>query len=448
MSKEPSLNDHKERIEELIDRHRVDDLKTALRDMHPADIAEILSDLSEEDLNAVFKHIDSKKAGTVLDEMGPEAQKDVIESIDETELAHIINGLPSDEQADIVATVEEEKRDRILGKLDAESSRDIGELLQYSADTAGGLMTTEIITLSPEVEVKEAIGIWRREGDPGMSHFLYIVNESHRLLGYVGARALLMAGDERKLGSIMTTDVKVVDVNTDQQEVAQMFRKYDLIVLPVVDEQNALKGAITVDDVLEVIRDENSEDFYRMAGTGEKDPFHETILKKSLRRLPWLSITLIGGMLTVKVMQSFDTLLNQIIVLTFFIPVIIATAGNVAIQSATVIVRGLALGEAKKSRLLSNTMREVGVGVVVGLFCSVISGVGAGLFINSAELGFVIGISMMCAITLASFNGVLIPLFCDFAGIDPAIVSGPFITTLNDVLGVLIYLGIGTLILL
>ena len=153
-------------------------------------------------------------------------------------------------------------------------------------------------------------------------------------------------------------------------------------------------------------------------------------------------------MLTGSIMHNFNSLLEKVIMLVFFIPVIIAIAGNVAIQSATVIVRGLALGEAKRSRLFNNTMREVGVGVMVGLFCSIISGVGAGLFIHDASLGIVIGISMMCAITLASFNGVMIPLFCNFIGIDPAIVSGPFITTLNDVLGVLIYLSIGTLILL
>ena len=445
MTKESPSNPNEERIGELIDRNNIGALKAALSNMHAADIAEILSDLSEDDLNAVFKHIDSNKAGVVLDEMGPEATQDVIESIDEAKLATIINDLPPDEQADIMGTVDDEKRSRILSKLDAESTRDIGELLQYPADSAGGLMTTEFVALEGDTSVKEAIALWRSQDNPDLPNSTYIVDGEGRLQGVVGAKALIQAEEEVKLADIMTADLMSVEVNTDQEEVAQMFRKYDMMVLPVVDKRQALKGVITVDDVLEVIRDENSEDFYRMGGTGEKDPFHETVLKKSLKRLPWLSVTLVGGLITVSIMHSNNLLLLKYTFLTFFVPVIIATAGNVAIQSATVIVRGLALGEAKSSRLFADTFREVRVGVMVGLFCSIVCGVVAALY--KPELGFVVGISMMFAITVASFNGVLIPLFCHRIGIDPAIVSGPFITTLNDILGVFIYFSVGALLM-
>jgi len=446
MAKEPISQPDEDRIEELIDRNNVGDLKAALREMHPADIAEILSDLPEDDLSAVFKHIDSNKAGVVLDEMSPEAKQDVIESIDETRLATIINDLPPDEQADIMGTVDDEKRLRILKKLDAESTRDIGELLKYSADTAGGLMTTEFVALQADVAVKEATALWQSQDDPNLPHYTYIVDGQSRLQGVVGDKALIRAGESEKLSSIMATDIISVDINTDQEEVAQIFRKYDLMALPVVDEQQVLKGVITVDDVLEVIRDENSEDFYRMGGTGEMDPFHETVLKKSLKRLPWLSVTLLGGLITVSIMHNHNSLLLKFTFLAFFVPVIIATAGNVAIQSATVIVRGLALGEAKSSNLFSDTFREVRVGVTVGLFCSLVCAVFAGLY-KGWDIGLVIGISMMCAITVASFNGVLIPRFCHRIGIDPAIVAGPFITTLNDILGVLIYFAVAALLM-
>jgi len=433
--------------EELRDRIQMGDVKAALRDMHPADIADVLSDLSEENLGEVFKHLDSRKAGTVLDEVSPEVQKDIIETIDEHKLADIINDLPPDEQADIMGAVDDEKRDRIMSRLDEESTSDIEELLQYQADTAAGVMTTDFIALPPETSVKAAIAACRREARENLDRFLYVVDRKHRLIGLVGDRKLLTAPENKKLEDIMSTDIQSVQARADRQEAAQIFRKYDLITLPVVDEKNVLKGVITVDDILEVIRDENSEDIYRMAGSGEKDPFHESMLQKSSKRLPWLFITLVGEMVAAMIMQKYGSGLNNFLKMAFFIPVIIAIAGNVAIQTATIIVRGLALGEAKKYRLLSHFMREVGVGLMVGLVCSIICGWGAGIILHDLTFGVTVGISMMCAITVASFNGVIIPLFCNAIGIDPAIVSGPFITTFNDVLGIIIYLCIGYILL-
>ena len=432
--------------EELMYRIHMGDMKAALREMHPADIADVLSNMPEEDLSKVFKHLDPKKAGTVLNEASPEVQKDLIEALDENKLADIINDLPPDEQADIMGSVDEDMRGRIMSQLDDESTSDIEELLQYESDTAGGMMTTEVIALPAQTPVKSAIAVWRKMAGESLEPFIYVVDKHNVLIGVVSDKKLLIASDTTRLDQIMSTDVNSVNVNTDQQEVAQLFRKYDLISVPVVDDNNVLKGVITVDDVLEVIRDENSEDFYRMAGSGEKDPFHESMFQKSRKRLPWLLITLIGEIIAATIMQNY-TSVPKFVRMVIFIPVIMATAGNVAIQSATILVRGFALGEVKRYRLVSHLAREVGVGVIVGLVCSVLCGITAAVMQSDPALGIAIGVSMMCAITVASFNGVMIPLACNAIGIDPAIVSGPFITILNDVLGITIYLSIGSLLL-
>jgi magnesium transporter len=432
--------------EELMHRIHMGDMKAALREMHPADIADVLSNMPEEDLGKVFKHLDPKKAGTVLDEASPEVQKDLIEAIDEDKLAGIINNLPPDEQADIMGSVDEDMRDRIMSRLDAESTSDIEELLQYESDTAGGMMTTEVIALPAQTPVKSAIAIWRKMAGDSLEPFIYVVNKQKVLTGVVSDKKLLIASDMTRLDQIMSTEVDSVNVNTDQQEVAQLFRKYDLISMPVVDDNNVLKGVITVDDVLEVIRDENSEDFYRMAGSGERDPFHESMLQKSSKRLPWLLITLVGGIVAAGIMENYASD-SKFIRMAIFIPVIMATAGNVAIQSATILVRGFALGEAKRYKLFSHLLREVGVGIIVGMVCSILCGVAAAIMKGDPSTGIAISVSMMCAITVAACNGVVIPLACNSIGIDPAIVSGPFITILNDVLGIAIYLSIGSLLL-
>ncbi len=436
--KRSKLRTRKERIEKLLAAKQTDKLREFFKGMHPADIAEVIAELDAEHQAEIFDLFHPKRAGKVLDEMDEESYKDVLEVLQETNLISILNELPPDEGADVVAELEPAKASKVLQRMKKERSQRVKELLKYPPDTAGGIMTSEVMKLNAKMTVEEATDKCRSEFYAEASPYVFVVDDTEKLVGVVRIRDLLFSPDATVISTIMNPDVISVDVNMDQEEIGNMFRKYDLIALPVTDDKKRLLGIITVDDVLEVIEEENSEDIYKLAGTSEREPFTEPLYKKALERLPWLSVVLVGELICSRIIKGFEGTLEQIVAIAFFIPVVISMAGSTAIQSSTIITRGLAVGEVKGKDLLYNLFREVRVGILLGLTYGIISGFFAYIITHTIKLGLTIAISMVVAIFFASINGVLIPIVCSRLGKDPAVVSGPFITTFNDILGAIL----------
>jgi magnesium transporter len=329
-----------------------------------------------------------------------------------------------------------------------EHSDEIEQLLQYEEDTAGGIMSTEFFSLTEETTVQEAIDALQHARDVEMVFYVYVTDLHNHLVGVLSLRQLLMVPPSTRLKDIMVNDVISVRTDTDQEEAAQLVARYNVLAVPVVDEWNKLVGLITVDDVIDVLREEATEDIYKMAGTSEEELLYSHKPFKVARlRLPWLITNLFGGIVTGYLMWRFKATLKEVLALISFIPVITGMGGNVGGQSATIVVRGFATGRIDFSTLRKVFFKELRVGLIMGIVCGLTVGLVAYYWHHKFYLGLVVGLAMMSAMTVAASMGVLAPGFFKRIGIDPAIASSPFVQTANDITGILIYFGTATLFL-
>ncbi|MBN2543923.1 magnesium transporter [bacterium] len=444
---EDEIKIQNERLYSLFETGDLVHLREELAELHEADITNFLLSLDADESLAIFKLLETSKAGGVLYEMDSETAKDILSSMDDTMIAGIIDSIHPDEAADLIGYLRPKRMVKVLNKVSQKHRNILKEILEYPIDSAGGIMTTDVIRIKETDTVEQAIRKCKRGYPPDIPLFIYSIDDDGKLTGIVRSRSLLFADDNDRVSDIKDEEVYSVNINADQEEAANIVRKYDLLAIPVVDDDSVLKGIITSDDIFDVIRDEHTEDMLLMAGSSEKEPFTEPIYKKALQRLPWLIITLFGGLTGGSILKGFQSTLSKMVALSFFIPMVNALAGNVGIQSSTIIVRGIATGELQFKNALKNLFRELGVGMILGALLGLLAGFGVSLISGSYRLGIVVMTSMLLTMTFASINGFLIPLICDKLGIDPAIVSGPFVTTLNDIFGILIYLLCGVLLL-
>lgn len=407
--------------------------------LHPADMADILRGLSPEKRKAFFDSLNPEVGAKVLRELDPVSEVQLLAELDNREISEILDEMPSDDAADVVLDLSREKADQVLQLMEKEESADVKKLLKYKEDTAGGIMTTEFVALNQELNSEEALQLLRKRVEPGPIHYIYVVGDDQKLLGVLLVKRLIASGPDVKLKEIMNRDIISVPTDLDQEEVARIVSKYDLLAVPVVDSQNRLAGIVTVDDVIDVIKEEDAEDIFRMAGTHEEELLRKSIFKVAQIRLPWLLITLIGGLISCGLLRAFQFTLEKIIALAFFIPVIMGMGGNIGIQSSTIVVRGLATGNIDLARVGSAIFKEIKVGAVMGFACGALVGTIAYFLEREPVLGVVVGISMFVAITVAATMGTLVPLLFKRLKIDPAIASGPFVTTSNDITGLIIY---------
>ncbi len=407
--------------------------------LHPADMADILRGLSPEKRKAFFDSLNPEVGAKVLRELDPVSEVQLLAELDNREISEILDEMPSDDAADVVLDLSREKADQVLQLMEKEESADVKKLLKYKEDTAGGIMTTEFVALNQELNSEEALQLLRKRVEPGPIHYIYVVGDDQKLLGVLLVKRLIASGPDVKLKEIMNRDIISVPTDLDQEEVARIVSKYDLLAVPVVDSQNQLAGIVTVDDVIDVIKEEDAEDIFRMAGTHEEELLRKSIFKVAQIRLPWLLITLIGGLISCGLLRAFQFTLEKIIALAFFIPVIMGMGGNIGIQSSTIVVRGLATGNIDLARVGSAIFKEIKVGAVMGFACGALVGTIAYFLEREPVLGVVVGISMFVAITVAATMGTLVPLLFKRLKIDPAIASGPFVTTSNDITGLIIY---------
>jgi magnesium transporter len=435
-------------INRLMDQGKLLRVRRMVSEFHPADLARLMEELSEEHKTDLFAVLDPKLAAEVVVELSDASRDQVLRDIHTTRLADIVDDMPSDEATDIIAELPSQLAEAVLERIDDEDSSEVRTLLQYPEDTAGGIMQLELVSIRADQTIAEAIVVIRSKRDEiDDLHNIFVVDAKNQLMGLIPLQKLVLTTPETQIGTVMEDCPLVVMAEEDQEGVAHKVRLYDVISVPVVDERGRLIGRITSDDIMEVLDDEHEEDILRMAGAStEEEPFHTgNILKISRLRLPWLLANMGGGLVSGGLLWLFRVTLSDALFLIAFIPVIMAMAGNVGVQSSTIIVRGFAVGQVTDENLGRILLKELKVAMVIGLVCGVIVGVVAQVWHNQPMLGLVVGGSMTCAISLASLMGTLAPAAFKRLNVDPAISSGPVVTTVNDMMGILIYFGISML---
>ncbi len=419
-------------------------LKEYLEPLHPADIAELLMLLpDEDDWPRVIKYLNDEDASLVLEELPEHQRQKMVHFLSTQRLSAIVGEMDTDDAADLLAELPDKQVETILHSMDEEDAEDIQQLMSYPDDSAGGIMQTELASMESTLTVREAIASLREmhQEIEELRH-IYVTDKDGKFLGLVPIIRLLYADQDTTLDDLKEPAVITVPPQLDQEDVARLFRKYDLVSMPVVDENEVLLGRILIDDVVDVLDEEASEDMLRFVGTSSEDlVYGNKIFSIIMRRLPWLVSNLLGGLITGYLITKFDNIkLLDAMILISFVPVITAMAGNMGSQSATIVIRGFALGKVQLHNLSRTFIRELLVGLSIGLICGILVG-SIGAIHNGAPLvGIIVGTSMMISMTTAALMGVAVPSFFKLIGTDPAIASGPLVTTVLDITGILIYL--------
>ena len=418
---------------------------------HPADLAVVFRHFSDEEQIEIFSLMkESEHTAEFLSELDDALLNELLENESYERIAAIIEKTPTNYQRGILNVLDDEKAKSIIELLNVEEQEEIAEIMGYPDDSAGALMNTEVFTLHESITAGEAIKTLQDQEGAEMVFYLYITDDDDRLVGIISLRALTTTSSNTTLKDIMIKNVHSVRPETDQEEVARIVAQYNFLAVPVLDSDSKLLGIVTVDDVVDVIREEATEDFLRMAGAG-KD--REILLKSSWEnaktRLPWLFASWIGGVIAASLIGVFENMLENIIALAAFIPVILGMGGNIATQSSTIIVRGMATGRVNLGGEIKLILKEAQVGLILGTLYGVLLGLFARFIFSDApeNLGFVVGLSICASMIVAATVGTIIPLILRKLDIDPAVATGPFVTTSIDILGVLFYFLIAGLFL-
>jgi len=438
------INDIKERLEQK--DFKV--LKSELSQLHHVDIAALIEELGEEQGKTLFELFEDQDSAEILIELDDENREVVLENLTSQEIAEeLIENLDSDDAADIISDLSTAKKVEVLSHIeDIEHASDIVDLLSYPENTAGGLMAKELIQVNDKWSVLRCVKEMRKQAeDVDKVYTIYVVNDHNILLGTLSLKKLLLTSEKTYIKNVYNEKVISVKADFDDEEVANIMDKYDLVVLPVVDDLNRLIGRITIDDIVDVIKEEAMEDYNKASGISEQVDSSDDIITLTRARLPWLLIGLMGGIMGAQVMGIFDIQNN--IELAFFTPLIAAMGGNVGVQSAAIIVQGLASNSLGMDTMGERLLKELGVAMLNGIICSVLIMLITFLLGYPSSIYFTVSISLMAVIIFAALFGTFVPLALNKYKIDPALATGPFITTVNDVLGLFIYFMIGKLFL-
>jgi len=430
----------------LIDQRDEPMLKNILVDMHAADIADILEQFDDDRRNWLFSLLKPDDASDVVVELEDVAREDLIEDLDTRRLSEIVDEMDSDDAADVVSELPDKVAEEVLQSIDKQDREEVEKLLRHEEDTAGGIMAMEFIAVNENETTDEAIREIRRKAEEVEEVYnVYVVDDENHLVGVLPLKKLILSPSSRRVHQVMDSDVISVSTEMDQEEVARVVRKYDLVSIPVVNDDGALVGRITVDDIVDVIHEEAAEDLQRMAGISDQEMPQETsTLRISRLRLPWLIVAFFGEMISAYVMSRFEASLNEILAVAFFIPVIMAMGGNSGIQTTTIVVRNLATAHDAFSIGRRGLIREIKVAIFNGIIISLLIFAVVTTWLHQPQFGLVIAMAMMVVIFNAALVGATVPVLLKKFDIDPAIATGPFITTSNDVLGLLIYLSLAS----
>lgn len=438
-------------IEQLSDVIKSNDDKAItllFEEVHYADIAEVLDEVSFDEAIYIIKLLDSEKTSEILMELDEDIREKILKNLSAKEIAEEVEEMDSDDAADIIGELSEERQKRVISALeDAELAADIKELLSYDEETAGALMAKELVKV---YETWTVAGCMRRirgqAKDVTRVHSIYVVDKEDKLIGRLSLKDLIIAKSEQKISEIYIDKVDSVNINEDDEEVAKIMAKYDLEAIPVVDNNNVLLGRITIDDIVDLLKEEADKDYQLAAGLTQDVDSDDSIFDLTRARLPWLFLGLLGGIGAFLIMEGFHGVLSKYVALFFFTPLIAAMAGNVGVQSSAIIVQGLANDDVKgsvNSRLFKEMLLAALNGIILALFLFLF----VWAYQGKVDLALAISVSLVAVIIVAGLIGTFVPLFLNKRGIDPAIATGPFITTSNDIFGILIYFLIAKLIL-
>lgn len=420
-------------IAKLLGKVRPEDVAVLMRRLTPAERREIFTTLIQE-------YPDS--AGDVLTELEPPLRNELLEGLTPEQIAGILELMEVDDAVFVVESLPSELHDRVLEIVDLRRLDEVQSHLTYEEDSAGRIMTTDFFALPESAQVKEAIAAVQGAADIEMIFYLYVVDGAGHLVGVTSLRQLLLASPDSTLGEIAQRQVIAVHTTTDQEEVAQLTARYDLLAIPVVDDDGVLAGIVTVDDIVDIVKEEATEDFYKLAGTSEDEIiYQERSVRVAGLRLPWLLVNMVGLLVTGVLLELFQVNLKEALFLLTFVPVIMGLAGSSGTQTSMITVRGLATGRLGSGggRMSHFFWQQVKTGAFLGLVLGALAAAAAVPLESNAYFSLVVGVSLFTAVILASVNGVLIPLVFQKLGIDPAVASGPLVTASNDVLGILIY---------
>lgn len=436
-------------LEQLIQNKSDKKLELLLNDMHHADIAEVLDELEFDEATYIFKVLDSEKTAEILLELEDDLRENILSRLSPKEIAEELDELETNDAADIIAELSQEIKAEVISELqDVEHAKDIVELLRYDEDTAGGIMHKELVKVNENWNVLTCVKEMRIQAENiSRVHSIYVVDDDGRLKGRLSLKDLLTTSTRTAISDVYIRKLNFVNVDTEDVEVARIMQKYDLEAIPVVDELGRLVGRITIDDIVDVIKDEADKDYQLAAGISQDVEADDSIMELTKARLPWLVLALLGGFITVRVLGLFEGAMLEHGKLFFFTPLIAAMAGNVGVQSSAIIVQGLANNTLSGS-LFNRLVKEISLSLLNGLILASILFLGSHFLLNvEVIIGVIVTIALVSVIIIASLIGTFIPLLLDKFGIDPALATGPFITTSNDICGILIYFSIAKLVL-
>ena len=441
------------KITEKLDQNKFVELNEYLEDMHSADIVEIIMELEEENRKKLISVLSWDKISDVFEEVETPVFINLLSAFTKDQKRMILEEMGQDDVVDLIASLDDGKQKELLSLLNREEALELKELLVYDEDTAGGIMTKDYITVKKDITVYQAIEEVRVQASEAETvYYVYVVDHMERLVGVLSLRELIVTKANKIVEEIMKEQVIQVNVGTDQEEVARMVAKYNLIAIPVVENNGIIKGIITVDDIIDVIEEEATEDIYKFAGTTEGEykieySFQKRIGASVSSRLPWLIVTVFGGLLSAKIIGGFEATLNSNTTIAYFIPLLAGMGGNVGTQSSTLTVRGIATGQIDSKEVLKIVLHEFSVGFSVGLICSLLVAFMTFILNGEMVLSLIVGVAMWANMITAATIGTLVPLIFKRVGVDPAVASAPFISTTIDITGISIYFTLTTILM-
>ncbi|MFC7371706.1 magnesium transporter [Fictibacillus iocasae] len=411
-------------------------------ELQPYDIGNVYRNLPEKHRHKFLMYLTTQQIASLIQELESELQIDIIHKLGIERSSNIMNLMENDDLADLLSNLELEQIQDFLSSMKADESRTVQSLMKYDSDTAGGIMTNRFVWIPKVFTVRDAVDKLKTfAGFAENIYYLYVIDEDKKLVGVVSYRDLLLGDINDKIEDIMYNRVISVPADLDQEEVARTIERYDFIAVPVVDEQSRLLGIVTVDDILDVLIEEANEDIEKLSASGKSIDFQTSALVASYRRLPWLILLLFIGIMSGSIISAFEGTIERVVALTYFMPMIAGMTGNTGTQSLAVVVRGLVSNDIDRPAIMRLISRELGVGVIIGATCGLLIAIVAFVWKGSFTLGLVVGSSLFLTLIIGTLAGTLIPLLLYRLKVDPAVASGPLITTINDIFSLLVYFG-------
>lgn len=434
----------KDLLERLLN-YTQEELEEKIEDIHPADVLDLLHD-NEDDFFKILKRFPDWFIAAILEEEEDEEKYEILKKFSESEQKKILGEMSSDELTDLVGALDEEETRSVLKKINEEDRKDVYKLLSYDPDTAGGIMATEFVSIRENKTIEKTLKYLQKEApDAESAYYLYVINKENVLKGVVSLRDIVCNDFDTKISEITNTNVISVPCYMDQEEVAIKFEKYGFMTMPVVDENNKILGIVTVDDIVEVMQEETTEDIHRLGGVDEEEKVDGSLRDSIKSRLPWLIVNLITAILAASVVGAFEGTISQVVTLATFMPIVAGMGGNAGTQSLTIVVRGIALGELDKDNGMRIFIKELLVGLTTGVVIGAIIAVLGFIWERNFVFGIVIGVAMILNMMVATMSGFIVPVILKKLKVDPALASAVFVTTVTDVLGFFFFLGLATM---